>query len=388
MTKLAASVPINKTRLRIAVASVFFLHGLNFSSWAARIPDIQLKLGLSEAALGGVLLVLPIGSLVSLPISGVIIDKLGSRLVVLLSCLGYALTLPVLGFSPTIAVLSIGLFFFGFFGNMVNIAINTQAIGVQSHYGRTIMASFHGTWSIAGFTGAGIGTLMVALGAAPHQHYLLMFVLVMAVLLVNYPHTLREDVNRNTGKFKLVKPDATLVKIGLIAMCGMMSEGCMFDWSGVYFKKVVQVDEALVPLGFSAFMLTMAGGRFVSDRFTNRFGVASVLKASGILITCGLLLAVFLPYFVPSLIGFLLVGFGVSSVVPLSYSVAGKSTTMSAGMALTLVSSISFFGFLFGPPLIGFIAEATSLRFSFAFIAAIGSMVAVITAFSKTIQRV
>lgn len=369
------------------MASVFFLHGLNFSSWAARIPDIQLKLGLSEAALGGVLLILPLGSLLSLPVSGIIIDKLGSRVVVLLASLGYAFTLPLLGFSSSIPMLMVGLFIYGFFGNMVNIAVNTQAIGVQTHYGRTIMASFHGTWSIAGFTGAGIGTLMVALGAPPHVHYLIMLVLIVAILLVNYPHTLKEDVNRNTGKTKFVKPDSTLVKIGLIAMCGMMSEGCMFDWSGVYFKKVVEAPEALVPLGFSAFMLTMAGGRFVSDRFTNRFGIANVLRASGILITSGLLLAVALPYFATALIGFLLVGFGVSSVVPLAYSVAGKSKTMSAGMALTMVSSISFLGFLLGPPLIGFIAEASSLRISFIFIAVVGSLVAVITSMSKTIQR-
>ncbi|MEQ9098370.1 MAG: MFS transporter [Imperialibacter sp.] len=387
MTDQTSSVILNKTRLRIAVASIFFVHGLNFSSWAARIPDIQLKLGLSEAALGGVLLVLPLGSLASLPFSGVIIDKLGSRLVVLVATLGYALTLPFLGFSSSVAMLSVGLFIYGFFGNTVNIAVNTQAIGVQTHYGRTIMASFHGTWSLAGFTGAGIGTLMVALGVEPQMHYLIMLALVVVILSINYPHTLKEDVNRNTGKFKWVKPDGTLVKIGLIAMCGMMSEGCMFDWSGVYFKKVVEAPEAWVPLGFSAFMMTMAGGRFISDRLTNRFGIGTVLKASGILIASGLLFAVALPYFATALIGFLLVGFGVSSVVPLAYSVAGKSKTMSAGMALTMVSSISFLGFLLGPPLIGFIAEASSLRASFLFIAVIGSLVAVITSMSKTIQR-
>jgi len=369
------------------VASIFFVHGLNFSSWAARIPDIQLRLGLSEAALGGVLLILPLGSLSSLPFSGVIIDKLGSRLVVLIATLGYALTLPLLGFSSSVAMLSVGLFIYGFFGNTVNIAVNTQAIGVQTHYGRTIMASFHGTWSLAGFTGAGIGTLMVGLGIEPQIHYLIMLALVVTVLAINYPHTLKEDVNRNTGKFKWVKPDGTLVKIGLIAMCGMMSEGCMFDWSGVYFKKVVEAPEAWVPLGFSAFMMTMAGGRFISDRFTNRFGIGTVLKASGVLIASGLLLAVAVPHFATALIGFLLVGFGVSSVVPLAYSVAGKSKTMSAGLALTMVSFISFLGFLLGPPIIGFIAEASSLRASFVFIAVVGSLIAVITSMSKTIQR-
>lgn len=387
MTEMIQTAPANKIRLRLAVASVFFLHGLCFSSWASRIPDIQLKLGLSEAALGGLLLMMPIGSLISMPLTGIIVDKLGSRAVVLISSICYALTLPMLGLAFNVPFLGGAMFMFGMFGNMLNIAINTQAIGVQANYGKTIMASFHGTWSIAGFTGAGLGALMIGLGATPPVHYVVVAGVIFLILLINFPHTLREDVNRNAGKFKLVKPDSTLMKIGLIAMCGMMSEGCMFDWSGVYFQKVVEAEKAMVPAGFIAFMLTMAGGRFISDRLTNRFGIANMLKGSGLLIAAGLLTAVLFPFFATAMLGFLLVGLGVSSVVPLAYSVAGKSKIMSPSLALTMVSSISFFGFLFGPPLIGFIAEATSLRISFAFIALVGSMVAVITAFSKTIQR-
>lgn len=387
MTELTQTAPVNKFRIRLAVASVFFLHGLCFSSWAARIPDIQLKLSLSEAALGGLLLVMPIGSLVSMPITGIVVNKLGSRRVVFISAVGYALTLPMLGLAFSVPFLGASMFMFGLFGNMLNIAVNTQAIGVQASYGKTIIASFHGTWSIAGFTGAGIGALMISLGASPAVHYAVIALIIVTILAINFPYTLKEDINRSSGKFRFVKPDGTLLKIGLIAMCGMMSEGCMFDWSGVYFQKVVQAEKALVPAGFIAFMLTMASGRFISDWLTNRFGIASMLKGSGALIATGLLVAVIFPFFPTAMLGFLLVGFGVSSVVPLCYSVAGKSKIMSPSLALTMVSSISFFGFLFGPPIIGFIAEATNLRISFAFIALVGSMVAIITTMSKTIQR-
>jgi MFS family permease len=146
----------------------------------------------------------------------------------------------------------------------------------------------------------------------------------------------------------------------------------MFDWAGVYFDKIVQAPAELTTLGYVAFMSTMAGGRFVGDKLAVRLGVKRLIQLNGILIAMGLLIAVFFPTLIAATFGFLLVGMGVSTVVPLVYGAAGKSKTMSAGIALAAVSSISFFGFLLGPPMIGFIAEASSLRVSFAIIAALG----------------
>jgi MFS family permease len=146
----------------------------------------------------------------------------------------------------------------------------------------------------------------------------------------------------------------------------------MFDWSGVYFQKVVAVPKELTTLGYAAFMGTMAGGRFIGDRIATRFGKQKILEASGIVITSGLLLAVIFPNIITATIGFLLVGLGVSSVIPLVYSAAGRSKTLSPGVALAAVSSIGFLGFLLGPPMIGFIAQAFSLRWSFTIIAILG----------------
>ena len=159
----------------------------------------------------------------------------------------------------------------------------------------------------------------------------------------------------------------------------------MFDWSGVYFKKVLGAENAWIGAGYTAFMCTMAGTRFVADWFTSRFGLQRILQASGLLTALGLLIAVLLPHLYTAILGFLLVGAGVSAVVPLVYSVAGKSKVMSPGVALAAVSTIGFFGFLMGPPLIGFVAAATSLRISFTIIALMGLSIAVVATKSKSI---
>ena len=158
----------------------------------------------------------------------------------------------------------------------------------------------------------------------------------------------------------------------------MLSEGAMFDWAGVYFQKVVRPDPALVTVGYVACMSTMALGRFLSDFFTHRFGATRMLQVSSALITSGLLLAVALPRLVPAVIGFLLVGFGIASVVPLSYSAAGRATTVSPGVALALVSTIGFLGFLLGPPLIGFLAQLSSLRVAMGAVAVVATGVGIL----------
>ena len=152
----------------------------------------------------------------------------------------------------------------------------------------------------------------------------------------------------------------------------MVCEGAMADWSGVYFQKVVQSRAAFITLGYVAFMSTMATGRFVGDYLVTKFGVKKILSISGLLIVSGLSVVVLFPSLLIAIAGCLFVGFGVSCVVPIIYSLAGKSKTMSPGLALAAVSTISFLGFLIGPPMIGFIAEFAGLRWSFAIIAVLG----------------
>jgi MFS family permease len=391
MTDTIAAIKPSVTRktLRIAVGVLFFMAGLCFSSWASRIATIQQNMGLTDAALGAVLFSLPVGLMLSLPFSGWIITKIGSKKLLLAAILVYGICLISLGLAQNTFQLIICLVCFGFSSNAVNISVNTQAVAAEGMYDKPIMASFHGLWSLAGFTGAGIGTVMIANRIDPFHHFILVLV-ILAIGVAAASRYLHNDAGapKNTEaasvslreKFRLMVP---LLTLGSIAFCSMICEGAMFDWSVIYFKKVVAAPIALQGAGFTAFMLTMAGGRFIADWFAHRFGLKRTLQVSGSLTASGLLVAIIFPYFYTAMAGFLLVGAGVSSVVPMVYSAAGRSKTMSAGVALAAVSTIGFIGFLVGPPVIGFIAGLATLRASFAFIAVMGISVVVLSTRAK-----
>ncbi|HSK14188.1 MAG TPA: MFS transporter [Phnomibacter sp.] len=355
---------------RTAVSAFFFISGFTFASWASRIPHLQSKLGLSEAMLGSVLLALPIGSMVSLLMAGALITKLGSKNVLLTAAGLYGPILISLDLAQNTWQLVTGLFFFGVAGNLFNISVNTQAVGVENMYRRPIMASFHGVWSLAGFTGAALGTLMVSLQAEPFLHFVISAFIGWVLIFLFHNSTI-EPTDKGKGPAFAI-PDKFILQLGLIAFCCLVCEGTMFDWSGVYFKKVVLAPERATTLGYAAFMGCMATGRFIADRFVMRLGSRNMLIASGLVIFTGLMLAVLLPTLLMATLGFMLVGFGVSSVVPIVYSMAGRSKTMHPGQALAAVSSVGFAGFLAGPPLIGLIAEASSLQWSFGIVALIG----------------
>jgi predicted MFS family arabinose efflux permease len=268
-------------------------------------------------------------------------------------------------------------------GNTANIAINTQAVGVEAKYGRSIMASFHGLWSLAGFTAAGIGALMIGENINPSNHFMMITGLILFGIAMSFHYLLPDEEKPTTGGRLFAKPDKTLLLLGIIAFCCMICEGAMFDWSGIYFQKVVRAEKSWIGAGYTAFMFTMATGRFMADRVAVQIGFKRTIQVSGLLIATGLGITVALPYLLSSIIGFLLVGFGVSSVVPLVYSEAGKSKTLSPGIALAAVSSIGFLGFLIGPPLIGVVAGFAGLRTSFIIIAAMGLSVALIARSTK-----
>jgi MFS family permease len=382
MSNQTTTVSISRKALRIAVGAMFFMAGLIFASWASRIASIQQQLNLSEAALGGVLFSLPVGLMLSLPFSGWVITKIGSRKLLIAALITYAVALVGLGSAQSVVQLVACLIAFGFASNAVNISVNTQAVATEAHFDKPIMASFHGLWSMAGFIGAGIGTFMIGKAVVPLHHFaMICFIIIIGVVIA--AQYLNKDQGAAGGGPVFVMPDSSLIKLGVIAFCSMICEGAMFDWSVIYFKKVVLAQNGWMGAGYTAFMCTMAMGRFVADWFAGRFGLKRTLQVSGSLTATGLIIAVLFPYLIPAMIGFLLVGAGVSSVVPMVYSAAGKSKTMVPGVALAAVSTIGFLGFLIGPPVIGFIAGATSLRVSFTLIAAMGVSVVIVSTRAK-----
>lgn len=372
-----------KTKQRIALSTLYFLSGLCFASWASRIPDIKESFQLSDGELGSLLLIRPIGSLCAMPLSGYLVDQHGSRLASVAGVAGFGISLLMLGLAPSVTWLVVSLLFFGMCSNLINISVNTQALVVQKSFGRVIMASFHGVWSLAGFCGAAIGALVLTLGLEVIPHFLLITSITLVVLAICYQYLTHEKDERSDKKLVFKKPDRHLMMLGSIAFCGLICEGCMFDWSGVYFKQVIEAEEGLIAAGYMAFLGMMALGRFISDYFTNRYGTSSILMSSGCLIFLGLLIAVIFPNLYTGILGFLLVGAGTSSVIPVTYNEVGKSKTFSPGIALAMVGTIGYFGFLLGPPLIGIIAELLSLRASFALVAVVGLTISAIVLFDR-----
>ena len=365
----------NKKRIRIAVALVYFSMGLCFSSWASRIPDIKTALHLNDALFGSILFALPVGQFLMMPFSGKLVTRFGSHRVLLFALPAYTICLSNVGLVQAGWQLAIALFLFGLTGNMCNISINTQGIGAERLYERPIMASFHGGWSLAGFTGALIGLAMINLKVPPYWHFVTVILIVWTIVWVNYPFLVRNKPVISSGetprKF-FNKPDSVLLQLGIIGFCSMASEGAMFDWSGIYFKDVVQAPHSLIILGYTSFMIMMATGRFVADYFIMKIGRKRLLQICGTMISTGLFTAVIFPYLIPCTVAFMLVGLGVSSIVPTVYSAAGRHGKVPAGIALATVSSVSFLGFLMGPPLIGYISAAAGLRYSFAVIGIFG----------------
>lgn len=367
-------------RYRIAVSAFYFVQGLVFASWASRIPDIKSALHLNDAALGGVLFAMPVGQLSAMALSGYLVSRFGSRKILTLAAVLYPVVLIVLGSVGSVWALTAGLFCFGVASNLCNIAVNTQGVDVERLYGRSIMATFHGLWSLAGFTGGLISVWMVAGNISPFYHFCIICGITLVLLLVMRNALVPRDVRpeeKKEGKM-FSKPERFVVLLGIMAFGSMVCEGTMFDWSGVYFEQVIQPPKELVRLGYVACMFTMALGRFVADKLITRWGAVRVVRICGLTITTGLLLVVLFPYIVVSPIGFLLVGFGISATVPICYSMAGRSKKMLPGVALATVSTIGFFGFLLGPPVIGFVAQALNLRWAFALIACIGLVISLL----------
>ena len=389
MDKELPNVP-PKGRVRLAIFCLYFCIGFCFSSWASRIPDIKNTLKLGDAAWGTLLLMIPIGQVCGMTISGLLVSKIGSKKILPVALMCYVGALLLIGLSSTEYSLIMSLIVFGFCGNFCNISVNTQAISVEAVYNKPIMASFHGGWSLAGLTGASIGLLMASIHLPPLYHFGIVGAFVMMILLINksflQPDIKKEKDAGDIFARKRRKPETFLFLLGIVSFCGMAAEGAMADWSGLYLIDVVGIQKHLAPIGLAAYMITMASGRFVIDKATRKWGRQRIIQAGGTLISIGLFTAVVFPHFISVVIAFMITGFGTAGIVPTIYSTAGQKTRIPPSLALTIVSSVSFLGFLMGPPLIGYIASVTNLRYSYTLIGIFGICIAALASRIKVLS--
>lgn len=364
---------------RLAISIYFFFSGLVFSSWVSRIPHIKDEFGFNEAELGGILFMLPLGSLAALPISGWLVQKFSSRVIGLLSILLYTVLLYGIAAAEQVFQLSVTLFLFGVVGNFCNIALNAQGLSIQERIKKPILSSLHAMWSLGAFVAAAISGWSMKMGYSTDLHFLLVAVLASFVALV-LVYLFVDDVGSDGREQKIfVFPNRSLLLLGVICFCVAMTEGAMADWSSLYYRQVANEMHNVSTAGYTAFAFCMATGRFVGDFFIHRFGHSRVLKFNGGLILTGIVLALTVSVPAVVILGFALVGFGVSSGIPIVYMLSAKNKTMAPAAALAAVSSLGFTGFLIGPPIIGFIAQLTGLRYALTIVAIMGLIVWVLS---------
>ncbi|MBS2035680.1 MFS transporter [bacterium] len=357
---------------RWVIRLCFVAYGLTFASWASRIPQIKGALHLTDGELGRLLFAMPVGQLISLQFSGRIAVHFGSHRVMPLALCAYALVLPCLGMARAPWQLALGLLLFGLCGNIGSTSLQTQGVLTEKEAGRPLMASYHGAWSLAGFLGGALGLLMTSFDISPAAHFTLVAALVVALVPWGKRFLIVSIRPASSVKRRF---DPGLLVLGLMGFCTMGMEGCMFDWSGVYFREVVHAPRHLSALGYTSFMVTTALGRFTGDRVIGRFGRVRVLQIGGLLASSGFVCSVLFPSLLPAILSFVLIGIGVCNIMPSVYSLAGQSRPEDPSNALASVGQISFLGFLLGPPLIGEISSRLGLPAAFLVIACLGLLV-------------
>ncbi len=356
--------------------ATFFLSGLGFGSWAVRIPAVQEKLGLSEGLLGAALLGLAAGSLVSMPLAGGLISRLGSRPVVGATALAFFLALPLLALSPSLALLVVALVFAGGSGGSLDVSMNAQAVAVEKGLGRPIMSSFHAAFSLGGLAGAAAGGAVASLGIGVEPHLAGIAALSLVVFVISYRYMLPPEVDRGEGgEPAFARPTLALAGLGIISFCVLLGEGAMADWSAVYLNGTLGTGPGFAATGFAAFSATMVVGRLLGDRLTSRFGPVALVRTGAAIAALGLGVSLLVANPAAALVGFGCAGLGFSIIFPVALSAAGRSESIPTGPALAAVSTAGYFGFLVGPPSIGLAAEAVGLDAALFIVVALSALI-------------
>jgi predicted MFS family arabinose efflux permease len=354
---------------RLAVLVAFFINGALIASWISRIPVVQLSLDLSEGELGLVLLGTGVGVLVALSLAGGIIGRFGSRLVTFSAAIAMCLFLPLLALAPNAITLWIALFLFGAATSTMDVAMNDQAVLVEQRAQRPLMSSFHGSWSIGSLAGAMLGVGITSLSLNTLSHFIFAATLFFILIALVARYLLPTEGKKEQGASLFRLPPRVVWPLCAIAFCAAIGEGAMADWSGVYLSRTIHTTVAFAAFGFAAFSLTMTVGRLLGDWLATRFSPMFVVRFGGLLAFVGIMAAIITSEWPIVLLGFAAVGLGVANVIPLSFSAAGKLPGLPAGVGIAGVAAIGYAGFLAGPPLIGLLAEATSLRIAFLMVA-------------------
>ena len=367
MTSIPKTPPTPGRLEQISTRIAFFIAGFGIAAWAPLVPYAKARAGLDDATLGLLLLSLGVGSILAMPIAGVLATRFGCRRVLIAGTVLICLSLPLLATVSSIGLLIATLFVFGAGLGTVDSTVNLQAVIVERASGRHMMSGFHGLFSVGGIVGAAGVSALLALGLTPLRAMVVVIVLILAALLKAAPNMLPYGSESTGPAFAI--PHGVVLFIGLLCFTVFLAEGAMLDWSAVFLTSEKHINEVYAGLGYASFALTMTVGRLLGDTIVSRLGARRVIVLGGLFAAAGLALATLAPGWEISLLGYALVGAGCSNIVPVLYTAVGKQTVMPESIAVPAITTLGYAGILAGPAAIGFIAHASSLNIAFGLIA-------------------
>jgi fucose permease len=260
-------------------------------------------------------------------------------------------------------VLFIGaLFVLGGGNSVLDVSMNAHAARVESEYGRPIFAGFHAFWNIGGIAGSGLAAVLASLHVSIAVEFPATGLLLLAASWWAIGTRFLRGADRGQGGSAFTWPSRVLLPLGVIAFCGFVTEGTVNDWSAVYLTNIAGAAPALASLGYFVFSVAMIAVRLVADRLAARIGVARFIRAAALVAVAGLAVVMAITTPVVDIFGFGVVGLGVSAVVPLAWSAAGKRQPASPGKAISAVATFGYLGFLLGPVMIGSLSGLVGLR--------------------------
>jgi MFS family permease len=351
----------------------------------ARIPAVKEKLGIPLGTLGAVLLSAAAGAVVSMPLTSRLVGGFGSARMtqVTTGILCLVIALPALAGSAV--TLAMCLFVYGAAAGAMDVSMNTQAVEVEAGMGRPVMVGFHALFSFGGMIGAMVGSAAAKLRIERSVNLggtglaLLLFAAVVVWQLIPDRQI---HAAETTGFRDLLLP---LAGLGVVAFCVLLGEGAMADWSAVYLSQLSGL--AVAPMAYAAFSLMMAIGRLSGDWFHAHLGAAATVRWGSALATAGLVGGLIIGTTTSALVGFACVGFGFSAVFPIVCSVAGANAGNRPEQGIAVVSTTGYLGFLVGPALIGFLAQAYSLRLALGLVAVMSGLTAAIAGIVRPRRR-
>jgi MFS family permease len=368
-------------RARVAVSAAFLIHSTVSGTWAPRLPAIKESLGLSDGELGTALVGLAIGLVVGTRLAGAPVDRFGSRPVMRVGFPLLAATLLLPGLADSLVALFLSLFVLGLASGALDVAMNAQGIEVERHLGRPILSGLHGLWSVGLGIGAGVAALAAAIGADPLEHFAVVAVVLAVASLVFLRGLLpaHDQLREESGGAEPadVRWTPALVLLGVIAFCSFVGEGSASDWSAVYMTQELGTSQALGALAFAAFAVTMALARFAADPLRGRVGNVVLVRGGSLIAAAGLGIALLVHEPAAGIAGFALLGLGLAPVVPIAFSAAGDLDARATGRLVGRVATVGYVGSVAGPIMIGWLAEATSLRASLGLVVVLAVVIAV-----------